>query len=104
MTMPKINKNMLLVVALIIVLIAGYFTFFRKSDTTGTELVDVGTNLGVPAVGQELLIELNRLNALKSINKDIFTDPVFVSLKDFTQNITPEPLGRSNPFAPIGSE
>lgn len=99
MTMPKINKNMILVVALVIVAIAGYFTFFGKSSTS-SQLINVQPS--TPAVGQELIVELNRLKSLRSINKDIFSNPVFVSLKDYTQTVTPQPFGRSNPFAPIG--
>lgn len=100
--MPKINKNMLLVVGLIIVVIAGYFTFFKKSDPAN-ELTSVQAS-NVPAVGQELIIELNRLKSLRAVGKEIFSDSIFVSLKDFTQKINPQPYGRSNPFAPIGAE
>jgi hypothetical protein len=102
MTMPKINKNILLVGALVIVAAVAYFTFFR-ADNTANDLtsVEVNQNLGV---GQELLIELNRLKALRAINKDIFTDPVFVTLEDYTEPVVPQPSGRTNPFAPIGSE
>jgi LPXTG-motif cell wall-anchored protein len=102
MTMPKINKNMLLIAGLVIVAIAGYFTFFRKSDTSN-QLLTVETNQS-SSIGQELIVELNRLKSLRSVGKEIFSDPVFVSLKDYTQKIYPQPFGRSNPFAPIGSE
>lgn len=100
MKTPKVNKNVLLIIALVIVLAVGYFTFFRggsKSD----ELVSVEANPAIPTFGQELLIELNRLKALRAVNKDIFDDPIFVSLEDFTVPVSPEPLGRSNPFAPL---
>ncbi len=102
MTLPKINKNILLIVALVVIIGAAYFTFFR--DPAPEEgLVSVETNPALSGVGGELIIELNRLKALGTVNKDIFSDPVFVSLKDFTQVVEPEPLGRGNPFAPIGN-
>lgn len=100
--MPKINKNILLVGALVVVAAIAYFTFFTGEDTSNDlTSVEVNQNLGV---GQELLIELNRLKALRAINKDIFTDPVFVTLEDYTEPVVPQPSGRTNPFAPIGSE
>jgi len=32
----------------------------------------------------------------------IFTDPTFMALQDFGSEIVPEPVGRPNPFAPLG--
>lgn len=44
------------------------------------------------------------LLALRSVTLDgsIFTQPAFMSLKDFGTQIVPEPAGRPNPFAPLG--
>ena len=36
-----------------------------------------------------------------SLSGSIFDDPAFASLRDFGTQITAEPVGRENPFAPI---
>jgi hypothetical protein len=45
---------------------------------------------------------LERIESI-SFNKAVLTDPAFLSLEDRTVELTPEPAGRSNPFAPLGS-
>ena len=54
-------------------------------------------------IGEDLI---GLLNTLKSITLDdsFFQDPAFRSLEDFSQELAPEPVGRSNPFAPIGRD
>jgi len=54
------------------------------------------------AVERELLSTLLELRSLR-LNEGIFNDPVFHSLRDFGQPLTPQPIGRNNPFAPIGT-
>lgn len=46
------------------------------------------------------------LLALRSIKLDgaIFSEPAFGALRDFSTQITPEPVGRPNPFAPLAHE
>lgn len=98
----KINKNVILMIGIVVVIIAAYFTFFRKSDIAD-QLTSVESSQ-VPPVGQALIVELNRLKSLRSVGKDLFSNSIFVTLEDFTQQIDPQPYGRSNPFAPIGNE
>ena len=97
-----INKNIILVVALIVVAIIGYYTFASKPAAnqalTTSTTVDTSS-----AVGGELVVELNRLKALQNVDTSFLSDPAFQSLQDFTQPVPPQPLGRGNPFAPVGS-
>lgn len=92
-----INKNILLLLTLVVLAVAGYFIFFRGEEEplTSTE--------SIPTVGGELVVELNRLKALRNIDGDLFKDPSFKTLVDITQPVTPQPLGRSNPFLPFGA-
>jgi len=100
MTMPKISKNKILIIALLVVAGVGYWLF--KPEAAPDPLTSSQTGI-TGTIGQELVVELNRLKALQNISGDIFQDPTFVSLQDFTQIVVPQPLGRNNPFAPIGS-
>ena len=51
---------------------------------------------------QELVTILSTLRAIK-LDGAIFSEPAFSSLKDFSTQINPEPVGRPNPFAPLSS-
>jgi hypothetical protein len=97
---PTISKNKILLIALVLVAGAAFYFFTRGEEEPLTTAVAGG---GVGTIGQELIIELNRLKALRSIRDDIFRDNAFISLEDFTQTVVAQPLGRNNPFAPIGN-
>ncbi len=101
MTMPKLSKNKILIIGLLVVAAVGYYLF--KPDAAPEDPLVTSQSGITGSIGQELVIELNRLKALQNINDDIFKDPTFVSLQDFTQVVIPQPLGRNNPFAPIGT-
>jgi hypothetical protein len=90
-----------IIVAVIGLLVAvgvwiGLSTSAPSSSVLTTETVD---NSGVD---QELVATLLALRAVR-LDGAIFSDPAFQSLKDFSTEIIPEPIGRPNPFAPIGS-
>lgn len=95
------QKNSLLV-PIIVILIAvaiGAYVYFTRGE--GGEAVlerEVKTD---EAVGKDLLLSLMKLKAIK-LDSDIFKDPVFLSLDDFTIELLAQPVGRSNPFLPLG--
>ncbi len=98
--MSNLLKNLLIALGLAIILFAGYMFFLRDSGT------DDGTVSSEP-FSQEAQLEtqmlLAQLNELKEFNvrADIFSDPLFLSLKGFRLDLGEEPSGRANPFAPI---
>lgn len=100
MKMIKITKNKVLIVGLVLVAIVGYYIF--QSNSAPAQPLTTTETAATSVVGQELILELNRLRALQNIGQDLFKDPAFVSLQDFTQVVVPQPLGRPNPFAPVG--
>ncbi len=59
------------------------------------------TTNGVGASGQQVLALLGKLKAIQ-LDNEIFSDPTFQSLQDFSIEIAPQPIGRSNPFLPVG--
>jgi hypothetical protein len=97
------QKNIVVVVLLVILLGGGYYFFMRSPKAS------VGALGGVSAADaaisnsdeQDLINQLLQLQSLK-LDESIFTDPSFTSLTDYTQTIAPEPVGRSNPFLPVG--
>lgn len=82
-----------------LVFVLAYFYMSDKVPVEGT----LGIGPGQGTVGAA---ELNLLNQVRSLKIDtaLFTDPTFVSLRDYSVAITPEPVGRPNPFAPLPGE
>ena len=79
--------------------------FFLSADATtrpsDTSLLTAESAPGILDPASQELIET--LAALRAIHLDgiIFGDPAFTALQDFSTEITHEPAGRPNPFAPL---
>ena len=56
--------------------------------------------------GEDSQIFITLLAALRSASFDLdfFNVPEFMSLTDFSVELTPQPVGRRNPFAPLGAD
>ena len=96
----KRYKNILLLVTVVVLLSVAYTILFR--DDEGGELLNTEEPQGSAAAVEIELLGL--LIDFKEIELDdaIFSDPAFKSLRDFSQELTPLPIGRANPFAPFG--
>jgi len=107
------NKNVLLAGVIIVLLVGAYFVFFKSEEPTGDDaLLETsgpllggvpvpGSEMGGVAAGADLLPFLLQLNSLK-LDGSLFKDPVFLSLEDYTVIIPEQPVGRPNPFEPLG--
>jgi hypothetical protein len=58
------------------------------------------TDGGEVGPGQEVVDTLRQLDAVK-LDGGVLQNQSFLSLKDFSTQIVPEPVGRPNPFAPL---
>ena len=96
----KKYKNIIL--GVIIFAIAGFaYTLFIDKTDEGLLTSEVkGTDNTV--LETDLLSILIDLRLIK-LDDDIFSNQVFQSLRDFGQDIVPEPVGRENPFAPANT-
>ena len=98
---PKKKSNVVPIVILVIIL--GVIGYFYISNRNSNELLlQVQTKDSSEIIGKDLLAALSRLNAIKLDDK-LFRDPMFNSLQDFSVEIVAQPVGRDNPFLPIGS-
>jgi hypothetical protein len=95
--MSSLLKNLLVALFLAIILFVGYVVFLRDGIRSGSR---DGFSEQVEIETQALLATINELKRIK-IDGEIFTNPVFVSLKDFRVDLGTEPTGRGNPFAPV---
>lgn len=98
------NKKIILGIFLgIAVLYGGYSFWGSGSDApqsdTGLSSETVGDH---SEVGKSLIMTLETIRAIK-LDKSFLDGPIFASLEDFSTEITPQPVGRDNPFAPTGT-
>ncbi|MSR71376.1 MAG: hypothetical protein EXS50_01730 [Candidatus Taylorbacteria bacterium] len=94
------QKSMLLPVIILVVVLGTIIYFYISSQGNDAALVKATASANEEVVGKDLLIALNRLNAIK-LDDSLLKDKVFVSLQDFTVAILPQPVGRDNPFLPL---
>lgn len=98
MHLYKKYKNYILGGVLIVLLFAAYSVLFGGDD--GGARLQSETVGPEGAVEQELLATLLELRSVK-LDDAILSNPAFQSLRDFSQPLTPQPIGRNNPFAPL---
>ena len=100
--MNKIKK--ILTIVVIVAVAFAVYTYFFKGDRSISLLSTEGVGeVRDNVVEIELLSLLLELRTVQ-LRGEIFDDPAFRSLNDFGQVLEPQPVGRGNPFAPIGEE
>ena len=95
-------KKIIIGIVVTLVLFFLYTIFFAEEPQGETLLVSSSESIQNQIVGNEIVAALNQIQRLK-LSRDIFEDPVFKSLVDRSIPIPAEPVGKSNPFSPIGS-
>lgn len=102
----KYKKGIIITLVVILVLIV--LTILR-GDKAAEELISTTVNTvngqqvsGANVIGSEIIQALNQIDSL-NLDTSIFEDPVFLNLRDKSQDIPIEPKGRDNPFAPLES-
>lgn len=92
-------RNIIIACAVIIGAFFGYSYFFGGDQNNGAAL-SVSTPSPESTVGRDLLIILANLQTLR-LDDSVFRNPAFQALKNFRVELSPEPVGRENPFAPL---
>lgn len=91
-------KGAIIAIAVLAVAFFAYSYFFAKP---AEPLLSAEAVAGTTSVDQDLISLLLELRSIK-LEDRIFSDSAFMSLQDFSQNLVEEPIGRVNPFAPLG--
>jgi hypothetical protein len=102
----KFSQTQKLIFALVILAISGfiiYNTFFATSPIGVGSFVDSTATTTIGSEGQDIIDMANKIKTV-SIDSGLFSSPLFTSLVDFDVPSTPEPQGRPNPFANIGTD
>ncbi|HEY4526372.1 MAG TPA: hypothetical protein VJK53_00745 [Candidatus Paceibacterota bacterium] len=97
--MEWLTKHKLAAAAVILVITAVAWYMLSGSEEPDAVLV-TETAQQIPPEAQDLLDSLRALQAV-TLQSPIFSNPSFHLLKDFTTPVIAEPVGRSNPFAPL---
>ncbi|MDH5442453.1 MAG: hypothetical protein OEX08_02525 [Candidatus Nomurabacteria bacterium] len=112
--MNKTLKKLLIVLGVFIVIAVIFFVTrnidFSSRTKTGSVLVSETTGESPLQNGQaetgvnsELVALLQGLGAIR-LDDEILRNPAFLNLRDISIVLTrPSPVGRANPFAPLGS-
>ena len=98
-------KNILIAVIIAVVVFFLYTRFFRSSegDINSLLVASQGGTVQEIAIGKEFLAILLELRSL-SLDDSLFEDRSFLILQDFSQEVSPQPSGRPNPFLNIGDD
>ncbi len=96
---PKLIK---FIVAVVIIGVA--FLLIKSFLSTPVNSSLVGSSGSPKFIDDKNIVSmLNRLDKV-TLDDGIFTSQVFTSLSNFEKVIDSEPIGRRNPFAPIGTD
>lgn len=100
--MQFLLKNKILL-AVIAVVVLGGALYFNLSGDNGALLQSTQSGDISSPVSRELLVTLSDLKNV-TLSQSVFEDPSFKSLVDFGIEIPLQPVGRRNPFAPLGTQ
>ena len=103
---PKLKKIIIVIVGLGILFVL--YAVFLKPDPKAETLVSgregVAGSLAskdAQIIGSQISQALLNIEQI-TLKRALFENPLFTSLKDRSEPIVDEPIGRSNPFAPLG--
>ncbi len=100
------NNKIFAALAVLVIVALGWYFFVREkpSDMAGESfIVDdpmLASAQGAGDIGIEIIKLLSKIQGL-TIDTQMFKDPAYRSLVDYTQDVAPQKVGRDNPFAPI---
>jgi hypothetical protein len=99
--MSNSGKNIVTILGILTVAFAGYYFY---STQFGSDLEFTTNDEVLQNMLQSTQVFIERRQELEAVqirdNISIFTDDRFRSLRAFSEPVTPQPVGRPNPFEP----
>ena len=99
--MSPLLRNLALALVLALIAWLGYVVFL-KDDEEVVSTANSGVINEAVRDGQEFLMRLQQMRSIE-LEGAVLNDPRFKSLIDLRQDLVAEPVGRDNPFLPIGT-
>ncbi|OHA88703.1 MAG: hypothetical protein A2653_00170 [Candidatus Zambryskibacteria bacterium RIFCSPHIGHO2_01_FULL_43_25] len=97
----KNRKAFTLIIVIIALLAFAYFYFFNSEEIVVPSFDEFGNPVETAVVGQDLIQLLDQIQGVQ-FDESLFSSAAFRVLTDYAIVLTPEPVGRNNPFAEIG--
>lgn len=98
---PKGNSNLIILAVIVVAIgVAGYFYIGRDQSTDATLTITKGSPASLD--DNQLLAALRDLKR-HNLDNSLFSDPLWLSLTDFSKPLVLQEPGRPNPFAPFNS-
>lgn len=95
------QHKLVIILAAILIALGVWYAISSSSPVTPILATDTPVaGAALDPADQELVGSLLTLRAV-SLAGEIFNDPGYRSLQDFSTTIIPEPVGRQNPFQPL---
>ncbi len=97
------NRNTILSISILVIVAIAVFVYMQSSSTaTSQSEVSVVSDSKSSPDAQYVLTILSKMKEVK-LEDPIFNTDAFKNLVDNTVTFSPEDVGRSNPFAPLGT-
>lgn len=89
-------KNLFVILGLVLIAGLGYYLYVTQDSAT---LSTEDRDLSIEAESADLLAKIDSIRRI-SIERDLFSDPRFTSLRSFATPVPVYQVGRDNPFQP----
>ena len=99
MNTQKSSKMPYVIIAIVVGIAVTVYFYWNGSQPPATTTLDQISSSD-QIVGAKVFKLLSEINSLK-IDSAFFSDPSYLTLRDYSVEIPPLPIGRSNPFAPL---
>jgi hypothetical protein len=96
------SKNKIIIISSLLIVVAMAFIYLLKNPSDSS-LVAAERRTTEFSSAKEVLDLLNKMSKVK-LDDSIFYDKAFISLRDTTVELVNQPIGRNNPFAPLGAD
>lgn len=101
MHMMDLLRGNKILIGIVVFIVAGAVLYGLSGSSAPQTLLNITqSDPGRATVEAELVASLLEVRAIR-LDGQIFNDPAFRALRDFSTQIVPEPIGRDNPFAPL---
>jgi hypothetical protein len=100
--MSNVTKNIVTILGVLTIAFAGYYFYMQKAavDISATDDFALQQMLASTEI---FIVRSQELDQM-SFDLSVFEDPRFRTLRTFATPVEEQPVGRTNPFAPVGGD
>ena len=96
------NKKSIIIIIILILAVFAAFTYLSGSPAASTSSLSADTSTTDSSDAKQIYALLQEMAQVK-LDDSIFSSNQFQGLKDNSVTFATQPVGRNNPFSPIGS-